>query len=116
MGIKIQWGLLPVPEQAIAVWGARGILGHQRLDLLPDRQDFQGGTLSEEERKRFIDWINQKALPTLRKTIAEKRWRNDSTERYEFSDGGFHLAANCNRSYGYLYIICWQEDGPRSEA
>lgn len=116
MGIEIQWGLRPVPEEAIAAWGARGILERFQLDLPWDRQDFQGGILSKEEQNQFVKWINESALPKLREHIAVQKWRNDSTERFEFADGSRHMTANCNGSHGYCYILCWQENMAQPQA
>lgn len=113
MTIKLQWGLNPVPENACAAWGARAILERQVLDLLSDRQDFAAPEMPESEKKIFINWINNTALSKLRKHIVDQSWNNDSEEVFEFNDGVFHTLASCKKSYGYCYILCWQEKSER---
>lgn len=85
MGIELQWGLNPIPENAMAAWGARAILKQQCLDLLWDRQCFVQGELSEREKDRLVNWINKKGLPKLREHIVKNRWKNDSEEVFELN-------------------------------
>ena len=110
MTIKLQWGLNPIPENACAAWGARAILERQVLDLLADRQDFAAPEMPESGKKTFINWINETALPKLRKHIVDQSWRDDSEEVFEYYNGIFHVRASCRKSYGYCYILCWQEE------
>ncbi len=109
MTIKLHWGLNPVPENACTAWGARAILQNQILELLADRQDFAAPEMPEHEKRVFVNWINESALPKLRKHIVEQSWSNDSEEVFEFNEGNFHALASCKKSYGYCYILCWQE-------
>ena len=116
MEIELQWGLNPIPENAIAAWGARAILKQQCLDLLWDRQSFDQGKLSDLEKDRFVNWINKSGLPNLRKHIVKNRWKNDSEEVFELNDKSYHLRASCKCSYGYCYISAWQEQPEQNQA
>ena len=116
MGIKLQWGLNPIPENAMAAWGARAILKQQCLDLLWDRQCFVQGELSEREKDRLVNWINKKGLPKLREHIVKNRWKNDSEEVFELNQENYHLRASCRCSYGYCYISAWQAQPEQNQA
>lgn len=105
-----EWGIYPEDCKPTQWWGARAIIERgSRLDLLPDRQNYEAAEVSQKEKDDFIEWINQTAIPFLEQK-AEKgffhRWEDiavidSDTKRY-------HCEATPKNSYGeYLYIGCW---------
>jgi hypothetical protein len=112
------FGLTPPPDATIA-WGARAIVdtrgGFGTLDLLPDRQQFRGN------ETRILDlqaWLNQEALPELRRRVA--RFDPDLTDGRSHSiiviDGkGWRLMASQQGSYGYLYLVAFPFPLPAQE-
>lgn len=112
------WGR-PVPEEMqgkiVATWGARAIYTGQQIDLLPDRQCWYSPTVETDEVNdfggsvplaRLREWINTKGLPFLRKQA--HTLYPDENRTVTFNDGPFHIEANPQASYGYLYIRAWE--------
>jgi hypothetical protein len=125
------WGI-PAPEGVKATWGARAILQHWEtkkyvnakfrngkllrkgywdvkhhhdIDLVPDRQSSTG---EEEAKKALFNWLDNSAIPELKKQANILPFRGDSYERFIFIEDGFHLEATPNGSFGYLYIGAWK--------
>lgn len=117
------WGR-HIPEAMIgnitSTWGARAIFRDHYIDLLPDRQSWEAADFSEddsdptsveyEEKIAAIaplrTWINKVGLPFLRKEA--KTLYQDDNKTIAMDDGKFHIEANPQRSYGYLYIRAWE--------
>ena len=89
-------------ENRVGYWGARAIYKGSRdnywVDLLPDRQS--GEDISDE----FMEWLQQTAVPWLKKEVKEQRVSTSTPKELCLNDGNFELKANTNGSYGYLYI------------
>jgi cytoskeleton bundling-enhancing protein CbeA and related proteins len=94
-------------------WGARAIYKRNTnertsrkephtIELLWDRQQMEGGT--DEERKKFSEWVNKKGLPALRKKLAEAYLTPSDDKEIKIELGGYVIVANPRRSFGYLYI------------
>lgn len=113
-----EWGNYPENFIPKMYWGARAILERECgrlgkvLCLLPDRQSFEQLDGSQKNRDMFIDWINKKVLPELRRHAKENRfyeWNDLVTIQSE--DGSFVCQATPKNSGGeYLYIGCWEVD------
>jgi hypothetical protein len=92
-----------IKQPSIRYWGARAIYegraGKYFIDILFDRQFSHG-----EPSKEFYTWINDKALPWLRKEVERIGLGVDEEQVLKFEDGKYYLEATPNRSYGYLYI------------
>ena len=98
-----------LPKEWSAAWGARAIAdkqykrgkwtGDHVASLLPDRQGSSG------ELDRLREWINTKILPI---TI---NYDGSSSKVTEVNDGNFHARWTPNASYGYLYIVAWEDRG-----
>ena len=96
-----------LPEEYKAAWGARAIAdkcykngvwkGDHIASLLGDRQHAVGEW--EELRK----WINSKVLPIT------MHYDGASNKVTEVNDGRFHARWTPNGSYGYIYIIAWED-------
>jgi len=97
-------------EKADRYWGARAIYvnGHRngpRIDLLHDRMSSAvPGDGEDDATKAFFDWINEKALPALRKLVEKIYLDVADPKLLVLKDGEYELRATTNRSYGYLYI------------
>jgi hypothetical protein len=111
----MSWGR-PVPENVnvVAHWGARAIFTNSDyIDLLPDRQSLtrpeNRGGLYTDDRDPLINWVNKTGLPWLRKEAAQQ-FDSSSGERrtISFDDGKYHIEADPQGSYGYLYIGAWE--------
>jgi hypothetical protein len=107
-------------DRLAVTWGARAIYTGQHIDLLPDRQSWSLADYSEddedttsvcyEERQARIQplltWVNNVGLPFLRKEATNLY--TDENRTVELNDGKFHIEANPQSSYGYLYIRAWR--------
>ena len=101
---KINWGLRPFHEEAEAFFGVRMIFQSGRLEFLPGR----GSEVGEDSQvQSLVDWLNQKALPALKKHIKTHGWNSATTETFVFEDGQKRLEASPNGSYGYMYISAY---------
>lgn len=96
------WGL-PIGNHR-RYWGARAILARSEIDLLPDRQSVVLDEPLSKADRAFMDWVNKKGLPWLRKHVRSSGLCPDSYARLKFEDGRFVIEATPNGSYGYLYI------------
>jgi hypothetical protein len=84
-------------------WGARAIFKRGVIDILYDRQQMIAG--DEQERMNLAAWINA-SMPKLEKLV--KRMNGSESTVVEFDDGGYHMEASPQSSYGYLYIGAWK--------
>ena len=111
-----EWGNYPENFTPKMYWGARAILERRvgrlgkELCLLSDRQSFERLDGSQMDAVAFITWINEKALPELRR-LAEGNhfnvWEDMATIQSE--DGSIMCQATPKNSGGeYLYIGCWE--------
>ena len=93
----------PIKQTSVCYWGARAIYegraGKYFVDILYDRQSREGSITKE-----FITWLDDKALPWLRKEVERIGLGVDEDQVLKFEDGKYYLEASPNRSYGYLYI------------
>ncbi len=127
------WFGLPIPEgvEPVRAWGARAILRNDpakkpvkkkgrivgydttivvTFDVLHDRQTYRGPDITKPEAKAFFRWIDTVGLATLGK-MADKTGLAPSDDiELPVDDGKYHLRANPRRSYGYLYIVAWEDD------
>jgi hypothetical protein len=105
----------PVPQEIVEkrgqparYWGARAIFHpgmKYPIDLLPDRQSCECGSLDPTP---LINWVNKVGLKALQKLPAFRNLSADSRETVEFKDRQFTIQCCPNGSYGYLYIGAWQ--------
>ena len=96
-----------LPKSWSAAWGARAIAdkqyrngkwtGDHVASLLSDRQGASG------DWKRLQEWINKKILPITDFYIGSSR------KVTEVNDGRFHARWTPNGSYGYIYIVAWED-------
>lgn len=103
-----------IPGDHAMTWGARAIFEthHDRftgkctryIDLVWDRQAMVAGEQPEAAVSAFTKWINEKALPWLRKEVNRRAVEPSDSTELVFQDGLYELRANPNASYGYLYI------------
>lgn len=115
----------PVPKEIIEkrgepvrYWGARAIFHpgtEHPIDLLPDRQGCK--CADRLDAQPLVDWLNKVGLKELRNMRAFKNLSSDSDEMVEFKDGQFTIQCSPQRSFGYLYLGCWQywSDGCKYE-
>lgn len=130
--VSSHWFGLPVPEGVTPVraWGARAILiqrstrkpvmrrgrvkGYMNemttgIETLPDRSQYRGPGIESKESKAFFRWLDLQGMAELRK-LADKMGLapNDDIE-VKVDHDNYHIRANPRRSYGYLYIVAWEE-------
>ena len=111
-----EWGNYPDNITPKMYWGARAILERmsgqlgKSLDLLPDRQSFERLDGSRMDADVFLDWINTKALPELRRLARDNRFHEwNDLVIIQSEDGAFMCQATPKNSGGeYLYIGCWE--------
>jgi hypothetical protein len=132
------WFGLPLPEGVNAVrhWGARAILRLDRhvrpikrkgrivgrdyttttvIEMVPDRSQYRGSDIESPEAKAFFRWLDKTALPQLRKDADKRGLAPDDELMLMIDDGCYHLRANPRKSYGYLYIVAWEDaDEPKT--
>jgi hypothetical protein len=101
---SLAWGLPGlVPDDAPNMWGARAIFKNGIVDIVPDRHSLS----ATYEPMKFMKWLQKKGLKWLEKEA--KCLRGNREELVSLDDGKFHLRANTNASYGYLYITAWED-------
>ena len=94
---------LSITDPQIRYWGARAIYKNQQIDLLHDRQSSQN--LGENaDSKAFMTWLNERALPWLRRRVKELSLGTDDPQLIVLPEFKYELRACTNASYGYLYI------------
>lgn len=103
------WKACP-PYVAIA-WGARAIFNRGELDLLYDRQDWNGtGKDDKKVRNAFTRLVNA-CLPEFRrevKALWEKgELKRDVDKEFTYDVGHVRFVFNTNGSCGYLYIVAF---------
>lgn len=123
------FGLRPPDGITGAAWGARAIykLGSERvyrngrptkndarrtvaeIELLWDRQSWQGGT--NAERDKLKGWINRRGLAALRRACIKQYLTGDSADTITIEQDGYIMTASPRESYGYLYIGAWKVQG-----
>ena len=111
-----EWGNYPENFTPKMYWGARAILERESglpgkaLYLLHNRQSFEQLEGSQRDQNVFFAWINEKALPELRRIARENRFHEWSDLATIWSeDGSFMCQATPKGSGGeYLYIGCWE--------
>ena len=93
----------PIPEARVCYWGARaiykGYADHCNIDLLSDRQTFDGTS-----NDAFGVWLNRRALPWLRAEVKRIGLSADDPQVIVFREFKYELRATTNKSFGYLYI------------
>lgn len=112
-GMKIlnyRFGLYPENTVPKSYWGARAIFwkgSDYKLDIPRERQTFEG---EKEDSKELMNWINSTFLIWLGKQ-ADSNFYNHCQNKLitlDSEDGRFHGQACSNKSYGYMYIGCWE--------
>ena len=113
---------LPIEGEHTRYWGARAIYSNRMvpvmrrhrgksytdykavisLDILHDRQGFESKDPAGD--KDFGNWVNEVALPWLRKECGKRSITTDSSEVMELKDGNRLIRATPNSSHGYMYI------------
>ncbi len=124
--LKLKFGL-PVPDGAVAAWGARAIykynpkafdLNHTTrgtkrkrrkanyfdVVILGDRMDSVG---DEATVLRLCKWFDETARVKLVDECNERYISPESGAIVTFTEGSFSLIACPNKSHGYLYITLW---------
>lgn len=109
VGIRVPaWGATwLLPKKYRIAWGARGIAdkAYNRLrthvvSLLPDRQSAVGDMDRWQELK---GWIEKNLLPLY------LNYDGKSEKVEEIDDGKFHARWTPNGSFGYVYLIAWED-------
>jgi hypothetical protein len=95
----------PVPEEAVAAWGARAIYNGQ-VDLVWDRQDLKAD--DDELKEKLKRKLNGGALAAFM-NWAEDRFFGHHDDVQSFTNRGVRFWASTNASYGYLYVTATLE-------
>ena len=89
----------------VGYWGARAIYQGSYydyyVDIVANRCSGKEGMEISDE---FLAWLNETAIPWLRKEVKEQQLSIATPKLLTLEDGRFELKANTNGSYGYLYI------------
>lgn len=129
----MHWFGLNLPEgvKARQHWGARAILHRVRqrktvirkrrivgyvddwkvtFETLPDRSNYRGPYADAPESRPFFRWLNKVALPWLAKAVDKEGLAPDEDREIALDREPFHLRANPRSSYGYLYLVAWEDE------
>lgn len=87
-------------------WGARAIYERNQIECVWNRQGCIGAV---EDTEKLVEWINHTALLRMRQFFKDNKIPSDSRYEYRHDDGEYHIIANTNASYGYLYITAYQD-------
>jgi hypothetical protein len=111
MGFTLAFGLSgAIPETAKAAWGCRAIAEHGTVDVLWDRQDFQG---EPDAKAALKTWLNDEGAfkgfrERAERLLREHVIRGDHAEQHTlYEDDKGIVVGNTNESYGYLYVAAW---------
>ncbi len=98
------WGI-PASDGVRFHWSARAIFRDGVLDLVWDRQGFEG-TATDHEKTALSNWLNTKALPWLRACAkhGEDFPSEDESREITVSGDGYVLRADPRSTCGYLYM------------
>lgn len=99
-----EWGIYPEAATPKMWWGARAIITKGKLEVLYDRQNFEGNVSEADD---FFAWLNKTAIPKL---AEEAKRYNTQHVFFDSDDGRFHCEAKDMNSGGYLYIGCWPNE------
>lgn len=96
-------------------WGARMIVNHGHVDLLPDRQGVLNREDNANELEVLFHRLNQEGgLARLKLVIGELLatgdMRHDQPEDFIIFHEGLVMHANTNGSHGYCYVSAWVDD------
>lgn len=99
---KLEWGINPEGEKAIA-YGARAIYnGPGTLDLLWDRQCMVGG--EPGQREEFCKFLNEYGIPAIKDLTKKESLRGSEDRQLHTQLHGWHITVSPKGSCGYLYI------------
>ena len=101
--------IAPKEEEALRWWAGRYVFSHRvevRLDLPGDRQDVWGPVKGSKE---FLRWLNKRLDALLRAALEERHVYPHADVVIEVHEGRFHARATPAASYGYLYVVAWEE-------
>lgn len=117
----VRFGLSPIHRGTTAVWGARAIYDRRYntrtrkreigIDLLWDRQQYEGG--SEVERKRLAAALNRHLLPALKRELAKNYLGPEERRLVQVERRGYVILADPKGSHGYLYLCAYKLPIPK---
>lgn len=84
-----------------AAWGARTILDHGRVDIVPDRVDTFG---SDEDKNRLFEYLGEHLPREVLNDKAGYLRGGDDEAHVLLDDDVVKVVASPQASYGYLYI------------
>lgn len=97
----LEWGL-QADREYVACWSARAFFREDGdIEMVPDRQDWRG---SREDRARLCEWVNDTALPILRKRVREEGLKRTDTTVVEIDRPGLRMIASPRGTYGHIYL------------
>lgn len=101
-----------MPPGTLAAWGARAIYTDGYLDIPWDRRGSFGDEPHLGPLCRRLD--AERALTAVRKRVRQL-WldgllpQNDRQEHTLYRKAGLRVVGNANGSYGYLYLVAFEE-------
>lgn len=103
---------LVIPAGVTTYWSARAIYswseGSPVVDILPDRQSMAGHE-DEAAAKRLTNWLNTEGLAGIRDVCLRENLQPNEARAVSYSSGRFKISGTPNGSYGYLYIVTYEE-------
>jgi hypothetical protein len=123
---ELWFGLRPPEGYDGVAWGARAIYSMEdrvrparrgfapmrksvpSIDLVPDRQSWTG---APDDRRAMSAWVNKKGMKLLERALTKEFITPDTHDAVVVRGDGYVMKASPRGSYGYLYIVCWQEAG-----
>lgn len=130
----MRWGMqVPPGKDVLRAWGARAIyaahLGSggrlvvSHVDIVGDRQDFfcaSEGTEDHDdmdlsrhtdalEHGNFIQWAQRAARRQLADVCEQVGLGVGDELKVGYDEGNRHMVANPFKSFGYLFIVAWEE-------
>ena len=114
MALPEHWYGLRPPEGVKAAWGARALFeenGPGTFGLVWDRQS--NLNFDQELHDELHRWLKREGFEALRQEILPLTSGEDTTVSIKSKAGKFTLQANPRASYGYLYMVAY--DNPDEE-
>ncbi|MPM06332.1 hypothetical protein SDC9_52631 [bioreactor metagenome] len=106
-----EFGIYPEKIEPRQWWGGRGAVIKGRMELYPDRQNYERkDEVSDVDKRALFSWMEEVMDPELQKLAKSGRlreWNDKFTMDSE--DGRFHCEATPkNSGGGYMYIGVWE--------
>lgn len=106
-----EFGVYPEGIEPRQWWGGRGAVIKGRMEIYPDRQNYERkDDVSDADKRAMFEWMEDMMDPKLQKLAKSGQLREWSDKfTMDSEDGRFRCEATPkNSGGGYMYIGVWE--------